>query len=187
MISPRYLAALVCSCALAFSTAAASVDLAALAERSPFMPAEAAGLPAMVSEPVGTLEFRGVVVEPEGVFFSVFDATANRGYWLREGVLDGTMRVARYDSESAVLEVEQNGRAIKLELKQASTATSAKPVLTAAVPAGDRIRRTLRAQPTAEQAERMAQIAKEVRERRALRQAGQTPQGRPPTPVSPSL
>lgn len=188
MTSPRPFLALACWCALAFSAAAASVDLTTLATRSPFMPAAEAGVIGVAPEPVGTLEFRGVVVEPEGTFFSVFDATANRGYWLREGMSDGALRVTRYHSESGAIEIEQNGRAVTLELKQASTAISAKPVLTVSAPTAGHVRRTLRAQPSPEQIARMAQIAKEVRERRAQRLGSLAPQvNASATPASPGL
>ncbi|MBC8011110.1 MAG: hypothetical protein H7067_13560 [Burkholderiales bacterium] len=173
MNPPRYLIALVSGWGLALSSASASADLTTLTARSPFMPAGGAGASGNVAEPGATLEFRGVVMEPRGMYFSVFDATANRGYWLLEGASDGAMRVARYDRESGALEIEQNGRAVKLALKQASTASSAKPIITAAAHATGVPGLHHRARPTTDQSERMARIAKEVRDRRALRLAAQ--------------
>lgn len=159
----------------------AAVDLQTLVDRSPFSPP---GLN-LTNEPTvqpGTLEFRGMVVDSEGTAYSVFDVTASRGYWLREGV-DGPFRVKSYNAQDSLLEIEQNGNPVKLQMKRATIqagapiAATPRPTNNQARPAGatgnNANRPATNADPAAD-ARRLEAVAAEVRRRRALRNAATT-------------
>ncbi len=160
------------------------MDLQTLVDRSPFAPP---GGPASTEAPpeAGTLEFRGVVVDESGTAYSVFDATANRGYWVREGG-DGPIRVKSYNSQDNLLEIDQNGRSVKLQLKRATIQTGAAIAVSAPRPGNNQARPpqpggSPSANPAAD-ARRLEAVAAEVRRRRALRNATATQQP-PPAPA----
>lgn len=155
----------------------AAIDLQTLVNRSPFAPPQASVDTVSVAEP-GTLEFRGMVVDEAGTAYSVFDATANRGYWLRDGA-DGPFRVKNYNAQDSLLEIEQNGRPVKLQLKRA-TIQAGTAVVAAPRPTGQPGTPAVNPNAPAD-ARRLEAVAAEVRRRRALRNAatpatpGQTP------------
>lgn len=153
-------------------SAFAAMDLQTLVDRSPFAPpGTSAGGEAPV-EP-GTLEFRGVVVDETGTSYSVFDATANRGYWVSEGG-DGPIQVKSYNAQDNILEITQNGRAVKLMLKRATIQAGAAMALAVPRPANTNQTGAPAANPAAD-AGRLEAVAAEVRRRRALRSAATTP------------
>ncbi|MBC8011109.1 MAG: hypothetical protein H7067_13555, partial [Burkholderiales bacterium] len=110
------------------ATGLSAMDLQTLVDRSPFAPPASAAAASGPAEQPGTLEFRGIVVDEQGTSYSVFDATASRGYWLREGV-DGPIRFKSYNSQETQLEVEQNGRPVKLQMKRATIQAGAAIVM----------------------------------------------------------
>lgn len=149
---------------------APAADLQTLIARSPFAPAGGPQLnlgdaPAEQS----TLEFRGLVIDESGPSYSVFDASQSRGFWIREGG-DGPLRVLSYNAQESLLEVEQNGRATKLQLKSASVQNGAAPAprpIAAVQPAGQ----PGAVGPSNPDGRRLEAVAAEVRRRRALRNA----------------
>ncbi|TAG32548.1 MAG: hypothetical protein EAZ36_02110 [Verrucomicrobia bacterium] len=162
---------------LASTLPLAAIDLQPLVNRSPFAPPKDASGAVPLAEP-GTLEFRGVVVDESGTAYSVFDAKENRGYWLREGV-PSPFRVTSYRAQDGLLELEHNGRPIKLQLKRATIQAGA--VIT------DVPRQAANPMSPAQVANggdagRLEAVAAEVRRRRALRNAASaaTPVPTPP-------
>ena len=156
-----------------------AMDLQTLVDRSPFSPPKAAVAESGQQEQPGTLEFRGMVVDAAGTSYSVFDVTASRGYWVKEGG-DGPIRVKSYNPQDNQLEVEQNGKPVKLQLKRA-TIQAGSPVAAAAprppsqpgVPqpgGGPPGMGRPNGEPGAD-ARRLEAVAAEVRRRRALRNA----------------
>ena len=162
-----------------------AADLQTLVDRSPFGPSGAVAGTVPVAE-AGTLEFRGMVVDQGGTAYSVFDASANRGFWLREGE-NGPIRIKSYQADDNILEVDQGGRAVKLQLKRATIQAGAaiamapKPaVVNNAQPGG-----AAPAAAVAADARRLEAVAAEVRRRRALRNAAANNQPAPATPPAP--
>lgn len=164
-----------------------AMDLQTLVDRSPFSPPKSAVAESGTQDQPGTLEFRGMVVDAAGTSYSVFDVTASRGYWLKEGG-DGAIRVKSYSAQDNQLEVEQNGKPVKLQLKRATIQAGA-PMVAAPAPrppsqpgmpqpgGGPGVGR-----PTGEpgaDARRLEAVAAEVRRRRALRNAAANPAAAP--------
>lgn len=150
------------------------MDLQGLVDRSPFAAPASAGV-TVPTEQAATLEFRGLAADQEGTVYSVFDATANRGYWLREGGEAGAIRLKHFDEAAGVLEIEQAGRPLRLELKSARTAAMPFAVAGARATSGTG-RRTRSSSAVAgasgtADAERLAKVVAEARRRSEQRRA----------------
>lgn len=180
--------ALVCTLAVV-ERASGAVELQNLVDRSPFAPPGQSGAAAAPAEQP-TLEFRGMVTDQAGTSYSIFDTAANKGRWVRADDNNGPVRVRAFDAASSTLEVEQNGRPVKLALKRA-TIQAGQPVAAmipsapqpGAIPApGAEIKRP----EGAADARRLEAVAAEVRRRRALRNAAGTAQGQPPAAPKPA-
>lgn len=172
------------------ATGLSAADLQTLVDRSPFSPPAGAAATTAAPEVPGTLEFRGIVVDEQGTSYSVFDATASRGYWLREGG-DGPIRFKSYNAQDTQLEVEQNGRPVKLQMKRASIAAGAPIAIAPPRPAsagspqpggGPAVARA--PGDPATDARRLEAVAAEVRRRRALRNAAATGTPAPAAPAA---
>jgi hypothetical protein len=184
--------ALVSAAFLALSAAPLrAVDLQTLVDRPPFSPPPQAA-DTGTAEPQGTLEFRGMVTDAEGTAYSVFDTTTNKGRWVRAEDTNSPVQVKGFDAANNTLEVEQNGRAVKLPLKRAiiqagqpvAAMTPAAPLPNAAPgnPAANQAR-----PEGAGDARRLEAVAAEVRRRRALRNsANGTRQGQPAPAATPA-
>ncbi len=151
-----------------------AADLSTLLQRSPFAPL--AGPQINLGEAAaeqGTLEFRGMAVDETGASYSVFDSAQSRGFWIREGD-EGPLRVLSYNAQESLLEVEQNGRAVKLQLKRATLQNGAVavPQPVAAVQPGGQPPAVGQSNPDGR---RLEAVAAEVRRRRALRNAASKP------------
>lgn len=163
-----------------------AADLQNLVDRSPFAPPGHSGDSSAPQEQAA-LEFRGMVTDQAGTSYSVYDTTSNKGRWVRADDANSPIRVRGFDAASNTLEIEQNGRQMKLPLKRA-VIQAGQPV-TAMIPAtpapimnpvpsapGE-----MRAKPeSGADARRLEAVAAEVRRRRALRNAATgTRQGQP--------
>lgn len=162
------------------------MDLQTLVDRSPFAP-PAGSVAETSTEQPGTLEFRGMAVDQQGTSYSVFDATANKGFWLREGG-DGPLRIKSYNAQDAQLEVEQNGRPVKLQMKRATIQAGAAIALPqqpqpGTQAGGGQVRRS---GDPASDTRRLEAVASEVRRRRALRNAAANQAVIPPPAPVPS-
>jgi hypothetical protein len=175
-----------------------AVDLQTLVDRSPFSPPAQAADGTGTAEPQGTLEFRGMVTDTEGTSYSIFDTTTNKGRWVRADDANSPVQVKGFDSANNTLEVEQNGKPVKLPLKraviQAGQPVSAMvPPMPApnAAPANPAAANQNRPDGAGD-ARRLEAVAAEVRRRRALRNsANGTRQGQPapaatPAPAAPA-
>ncbi len=171
-----------------------AVDLQTLVDRSPFSPAPQAGESGGTQEAQGNLEFRGMVTDAAGTSYSVFDTTTNKGRWVRADDTNSPVQVKNFDATNNVLEVEQNGRPVKLPLKRA-VIQAGQPVsaMTAPAPAappspGNPTANNNQNRPdAAADARRLEAVAAEVRRRRALRNtATGTRQGQPAPAVAPA-
>lgn len=168
------------ACALALPAGElCAMDLQTLVDRSPFAPpGQSAETAAPAEQP--TLEFRGMVTDDGGTAYSIFDTSTNKGRWVRADDPEASVRVRAYDPSNGTLEVEQNGRPVKLTLKRA-VIQAGQPVANMApnmpMPGGPG---EVRRPDGNADARRLEAVAAEVRRRRALRNAAQAQQGRPP-------
>lgn len=144
-------------------------DLQPLLDNSPFGRAPAPE-PVVVTSNEALLEFRSLVVEGGQRYFSIFDPTAQRGYWVAEGEEAGGISVASYNEDDQQLEVQQGGRTLNLVIKTANIVAGAAPLPGA--PGASAQTRTPQVRTTgAADPKRLEAVAAEVRRRRALRQA----------------
>ncbi len=166
-----------------------AVDFQPLVDRSPFSAAAGVAKAGATEEQAGPLEFRGLVVDEQGTAYSVFDATANKGSWLRADDPSGPVQVKSYDAANSVLEVVQNGKPLKLALKRSTiqAGPSLASMIPPAAPAGGATPQPgrpgeVKRDPAAD-AKRLESVAAEVRRRRALRNAAQPGAAQPATPA----
>ncbi len=151
-------------------------DLQPLLDNSPF--GQAPKAETTVSAPAeASLEFRSLVVEGGQRYFSVFDASTQRGYWVAEGESKGDIEVSGYDPDNQELRVSQGGRILHLTMKRANIVAGAMPsAVVAAAPTnnatGPRSSQARQSNPA--DSRRLEAVAEEVRRRRALRQAATT-------------
>ena len=160
------------------------MDLSTLTARSPFAPA-GSGRPEAVPAEAAQLEFRSIASDQGGMMFSIFDATANRGHWLRMGEA-GFAVVKSYDSAQNQIEVEHQGKIIQLRLKRATIQVgAAMPVPVMAQMPGLPVNKDANGQVAPTDARRLEAVAAEVRRRRALRTVAQTPASAGATATTP--
>jgi hypothetical protein len=143
----------------------AAADWQSLLGNSPFggMADTAPAAPA-----AGELEFRGVVQEEDLVLVNLFNPATKTSAWVPVNGSAADIRVQSYNPGSSQVSVSHAGRQVTLPLKQAKVALVAIPV---AQPAGAEQPR-VENQAQGSEAERLAQIAEEIRRRRAMRQPG---------------
>lgn len=149
-----------------------AADLQNLIDRSPFSPPGQA-VDENAAAPAETLEFRGVVTDETGTAYSLFDTSTNKGRWVRAGDATSSVRVTGFDAANNLLDIEQNGRALRLAMKratiqagQAVAAMATAQVNTAPAISGVSGRRAVSADR-----ERLKAVAEAVDARRKARQA----------------
>lgn len=161
---------------------AGPVDLDGLLSRSPFSgPTSAVTVASNIDS---ALEFRGVLVDRGETFFSLYEASSRSSLWVGLNEAGNPYVVQNYDSSTAQVVVQYQGRTLTLPLKQAKVVAAAAVAAPAAVtnlPPANSVQSVAPAAP-AEEARRLAAVADEIRRRRALRQ--QTTQAS--APASPS-
>lgn len=170
-----------------------AVDLQTLVDRSPFSPPAQAADGTGTAEPQGTLEFRGMVTDTAGTSYSIFDTTTNKGRWVRADDANSPVQVKGFDAANNTLEVEQNGKPVKLPLKRA-VIQAGQPIsaMAPAMPApnagpGNPGAAVQNRPDGAGDARRLEAVAAEVRRRRALRNsANGTRQGQPAPAATPA-
>ena len=135
-----------------------------------------------------------MVTDTAGTSYSIFDTTTNKGRWIRADDTNSPVQVKGFDAANNTLEVEQNGRPVKLPLKraviQAGQPVSAMIPPTPAIPSpGGPPNPGAVGQnkpDAANDARRLEAVAAEVRRRRALRNASGNRQGQPAPATAPA-
>ncbi len=159
----RYLLfALLCSLS-AVVTFAVEGDLNSLLKNSPFESGSRSTNDSKSNEP---LEFRGVLTESGVAYFSIYETSTSRSAWVRlneESSRDYTAK--RYDWENRQLTIEYQGRDLVLSLAADSSPAPIATPVAAAPPAG-----ATATKPTISEAQKLNNIAAEIKRRRALRQ-----------------
>ena len=87
-----------------------------LAQDSPFLPPSGAQSPGMPSS--GQFEFRSLVVEDGRLYFSVYDSSKQRSEWVTLDETGGPFVARRYDEAKDTLTIEVNGETQTLTLKE---------------------------------------------------------------------
>ncbi len=155
-----------------------------LITNSPFAASGPTYASAAVNAP---LEFRGTFVASGERFFSILDTATRRAEWVGLNEAGQLFTVKRYDAANEAISVEFQGRSLELKLHSARVASlpvsAPPPVVNNAQSAG---RPAAVGAPTGTEAQRLAQVAEEIRRRRALRQQASQPGQlqNPPAPPS---
>lgn len=153
-----------------------------LVSNSPFGTAAQAN----VSTATGaTLEFRGTFVDGGERFFSLVDTATRRSEWVSLNEADRPFVVRSFDPDSETITVDHQGRTLNLKLHAARVGVlPQQPVAQAGPPQPGTTGQPAANQPSATEAQRLAQVAEEIRRRRALRQQSTNPQNaQPPQPT----
>ncbi|MFZ5497225.1 MAG: hypothetical protein ACOZE5_18035 [Verrucomicrobiota bacterium] len=168
-----------------------------LVKNSPFgnAPSPNAGSAAGADSP---LEFRGVFFDAGETFFSLYDVATKHALWVGLKEPGNPFVVQAYDEAKGAIVVEYQGRTLTVSLKQAKVVTLPPSVVAPAVPVAPGAPGNGAPQPVVSagtppnEAARLAQIAEEIRRRRAIRAqalqqtaAGQSPTVPQPTPANP--
>jgi len=155
--------------------------LDSLVRNSPFGSVGAAG-PATAES--GQLEFRGMMVDKGESFFSFYEPATRKSQWVGLKEAGAPYTVQSYDSTTQTVKVLYRNQPLSLTLKRSQIIVQSQPTagpVPVMVPGGP----VVAAPSSSEEAARLAQIAEEIRRRRALRTQG-TPQTPMPEGVSPS-
>jgi hypothetical protein len=161
--------------------------LDSLVNNSPFGSTAAPGAPAGPSQ----LEFRGVFTDQGEQFFSFFDPATRTSQWVSMKETGAPYTVQSYDTATQTVKVLFRNQPFTLTLKRAQVTVQALPAPQAPV-AGPQPAAApgapapaVGAPTSSDEAARLAQVAEEIRRRRALRAQGLPPQSQTP-PVNPS-
>jgi len=172
MGTPRILLFLLAA-ALA-ATPALAVDLQRLVANSPFAPAGTPGQPGSAQP----LEFRGVFMDQGEHFFSVFNPATKQSVWVGLNEASQEFFIRSYDEDAQSIVADYKGRSLTLSLSKAPTVAAAQ-----AVPVPPTVAGAVTPTPAAAaassstEAKRLADLAAEIRRRRALRQQTVPPPG----------
>ncbi len=161
---------------------ALAVDLQRLVANSPFAPA---GTPGQSGSAL-PLEFRGVFMDQGEYFFSLFNPATKASVWVGLNEAGQEFTVRSYDDGAQTIVADFKGRSLTLSLSKAPTvaAAPAVPVPPTVVGAVAPTPAAAAASSSAE-AKRLADLAAEIRRRRALRQQTVPPPGlAAPAPAS---
>lgn len=166
---------------------AAKPSLDSLVKNSPFGSAASPGAPGPES---GTLEFRGVIMDNGEQFFSFFEPANRQSQWVKLNEAGAPYTVQSYDSATQTVKVLYRSQPLTLTLKRAQVIVQAPPPVPMPGPGGAPVASPAAVvnpgAPSADEAARLAQVAEEIRRRRALRAQGgaPVPQPMPATPSS---
>lgn len=185
------------SLVLVASAQPAAPSLQNLITNSPFGSAAQAGAGPAAATP---LEFRGTFVDNGERFFSILDTATRRAEWVGLNEAGRAFAVKSYDPEKESITLEFQGRAMDLKLHSARITAAPMPQPVPAVAGNNAPQnaggRPAQATPSTTEAQRLAQVAEEIRRRRALRQQAQQqganvpnaappPANQPPSPLQP--
>ncbi len=168
---------------------AAKLSLDSLVKNSPFGSATSPVAPGMES---GALEFRGVIVDNGEELFSFFETSNRQSQWVKLNEAGAPYAVQSYDRDNQSVKVLYRGQPLTLTLKRAQVIVQAPPPPMAVPAPGGAPGPSPTAvvnpsAPSADEAARLAQVAEEIRRRRALRSQGSAPVPQPqiqPTPTT---
>jgi hypothetical protein len=163
----------------------AKAPLDSLVKNSPFGTAAAPGAGAESSQ----LEFRGMFTDQGEQFFSFFDPASRTSQWVGLKETGTPYTVQGYDSATQTVKVLFRNQTFNLTLKRAQVVVqplpppTTFPVTSPPVVAAGQPSPAVNP-PSGDEAARLAQVAEEIRRRRALRaQGGAAPMPQPQPPA----
>jgi len=158
-------------------------SLQSLVSNSPFGLANQPG--AAQNAVAAPLEFRGTFVDAGERFFSIVDTATRRAEWVGLNDTGHAYVVRNFDPDNETITVEHHGRTLNLKLHSAKIGVLP-PAQVAAQPTPQQPANTqANAAPSTAEAQRLAQVAEEIRRRRALRQQAANPQNAKSSPQPP--
>lgn len=162
----------------------AKAPLDNLVKNSPFGSTASAGA---AGQENAQLEFRGVMVDKGEQFFSFFEPSSRQSQWVGLKETGAPYSVQSYDSATQTVKVLYRNQTLSLTLKRAQIIVQAAPPLPP--PGGPVVMAgpapAVGAPAPGDEAARLAQVAEEIRRRRALRAQGQPPTPQPANPGAP--
>lgn len=137
-----------------------------LIKNSPFGSAATPGV--QPSSDASVLEFRGVFVDKGEPYFSLHESTTRSSQWVGLKESGQPFVVESYDVDQGSIQVKYRNQVMNLALKRSQVMVQAMPMpVPVGPPAGAP---AIAAKPiSSDEATRMAQVAEEIRRRRALR------------------
>lgn len=179
MVFPRLM--FVLTAALLAAAPVAASDLQRLVDNSPFAPVGASGSAATGAP----LEFRGVFMDQGEYFFSIYNPATKFSTWVGLDEPGQEFVVRSYDEGAQTIVAAFKGGNLTLRLGKAPAVAATSPAAMPAPPAstGSAATATVTA-PENTEAKRLADLAAEIRRRRALRQQGLPPPGTAAAPPS---
>jgi hypothetical protein len=168
---------------LVLAATARAQALDTLVKNSPFGSATAAGTPA---SPGGALEFRGMFVDGGETFFSLYDAATRTSLWVGLKEAGNPFVVKSYDETKGTVSVDYQGQVHTITLKQAKIVALAPPPSPLPTQAATSPGAPPAVNASPDEAARLAQIAEEIRRRRAIRAQAGAPRSPVPPPSVPS-
>ncbi len=137
------------------------------------------------------VELRGMVMDHGEALFSVYESTTRVSRWVGLNEAGNPFTVRSYDSAKGEAKIEYQGRELSLAFKQAKVVALPPPPLPPGPTAGPVPAPAMGNGPQpvmaaggipSDEAVRLAQVAEEIRRRRALRQQGRQQSVNPPIP-----
>lgn len=122
--------------ALVAKAAGGTIDLQTLIDNPPFGKAPEGGA-AAETDPQA-IEFRGYIVDQGVRYFSLYDPTEQKSYWVGEKDA-GRLAIKSFDADDGALIIEQGGKSVRLKLKMATI--SSNPIVPVAMPSNVRVGR----------------------------------------------
>lgn len=189
ILPTRFVLLLALGSALGLTSAFAAGQLDSLLSNSPFGSAKSNQAADTTTQP---LEFRGVLEENGQQVFSVYDTATKRSRWVGLNAANEDFVIKSYDAEAHTISLEQRGRVLALTLKSGPKVVQNFPQLPQ-----PGMQPGANGQPgqilpngavgKGPEAQRLQQIADEIRRRRALRQQPpQMPNAAAPVSASPA-
>ena len=121
------------------------------------------------------LEFRGVLMDKGEYLFSLHETATRASQWVGLKEANQPYVVESYDSEKGSIQVKYHGQTLNLSLKLAQVIVQAPPPMNMPAPSPANGPAVVGPATSSDEASRLAQVAEEIRRRRALRA--------PPVPV----
>ncbi len=170
-----------------FAAEATKPALDSLVKNSPFGSATSPGAPGMES---GALEFRGMIVDNGEPLFSFFETANRQSQWVKLNEAGAPYTVQSYDPDNQTVKVLYRNQPLSLTLKRAQIIVQAAPPMVTPAPGATGPSPTAvvnPSAPSADEAARLAQVAEEIRRRRALRSQGGAPVPQPQIQPAPNI
>lgn len=162
---------------VAFAAEPVASSLDSLVKNSPFGSAASAALPGAGES--GILEFRGMIVDNGEPLFSFFDPATRSSQWVKLNESGAPYTVQSYDRENQTVKVLFRNQPLVLAMKRSQIIVQAGQPVAPMAAGPQNVPVAVASAPSPNEAARLAQVAEEIRRRRALRTQGTPPMPQP--------